>query len=208
MEWVGKGFKRRPHRPAFEIIFVYSQNDGTLDIYLTGDRKPVPDLQAIFADTILKTELGPDEKDERVYDLNPLRSRQFQFVYGPESGIADVAVKKLRLTVLWQESERIVLEADPTYNRQAVFDLLDKVAKGFRRSQMAVTQVGIKVTFAHNPTSRKASTRSLRYQLAELVFSQARRARPHHPQDAGRFGIEPKEPAKDMAPRHDVKRSA
>jgi hypothetical protein len=25
----------------------------TLDIYLTGDRKPVPDLQAIFADTIL-----------------------------------------------------------------------------------------------------------------------------------------------------------
>jgi hypothetical protein len=44
-------------------------------------------------------ELGPDEKDERVYDLNLVRSRQFQFVYGPESGIADVAVKKLRLAV-------------------------------------------------------------------------------------------------------------
>jgi hypothetical protein len=78
VEWVGKEFQRRPHHPAFEIIFVYSQNDGTLDIYLTGDRKPVPDLQAIFADTILKAELGPDEKDERVYDLNPVRSRQFQ----------------------------------------------------------------------------------------------------------------------------------
>jgi hypothetical protein len=48
---------------------------------------------------VLKAELGPDEKDERVYDLNPVRSRQFQFVYGPESGIADVAVKKLRLAV-------------------------------------------------------------------------------------------------------------
>jgi hypothetical protein len=94
---VGKEFKRRPHHPAFEIIFVYSQNDGTLDIYLTGDRKPVADLQAIFADTILKAELGPDERDERVYDLNPVRSRQFQLLYGPESGIADVAVKKLRL---------------------------------------------------------------------------------------------------------------
>jgi hypothetical protein len=85
----------------------------------------VPDLQAIFADTILKSELGPDEKDERVYDLNPVRSRQFQFVYGPESGIIDVAVKKLRLTVYGKMKKRIVLEADPTYNKHAVFDLLD-----------------------------------------------------------------------------------
>jgi hypothetical protein len=119
VERVGKEFKRRPHHPAFEIIFVYSQNDGTLDIYLTGDRKPVPDLQAIFADTILKAELGPDKKDERVYDLNPMGARRFQFVYGPESGIADVAVKKLRLTVHGKK-ERILLEADPTYNKHAV----------------------------------------------------------------------------------------
>ncbi len=118
VEWVGKEFKRRPHHPAFEIIFVYSQNDGTLEIYLTGDRKPVPDLQAIFADTILKAELGPDEKDERVYDLNPVRSRQFQFVYGPESGIVEVVVKKLRLTVCGKK-ERILLEADPTYSMRS-----------------------------------------------------------------------------------------
>jgi hypothetical protein len=159
VEWVGKEFKRRPHHPAFEIIFVYSQNDGTLDIYLTGDRRPVPALQEIFADTILKSDLGPDERDERVYDLNPVRTRQFQFVYGPESGIVNVAVKKLRLTV-YGKKERILLEADPTSNKDAVYDLLDKVAKGIPLAQMAVTQVGIKVTFAHNPVSRKANTRS------------------------------------------------
>src|ERR1700730_6120551 len=139
-----KEFKRRPHHPAFEIIFVYSRNDETLDVYLTGDRKPVPDLQAIFADTILKAELGPDEKDERVYDLNPVRSRRFQFVYGPEFGIADVAVKTRRLTV-YSKKEHIVLDADPTYNKHAIFDLLDKVAKGIPLTQMAVTQVCIKV---------------------------------------------------------------
>ena len=116
-------------------------------------------MQAIFADTILKAELGPDEKDERVYDLNPLRSRQFQFFYGPEAGIAEVAVKKLRLTV-YGKKEHIVLDADPTYNKHAVFDLLDKVAKGIPLTQMAVTQVGIKVTFAHNPTSRKPGKRA------------------------------------------------
>jgi hypothetical protein len=196
VEWVGKEFKRRPHHPAFEIIFVYSQNDGTLDIYLTGDRKPVPDLQAIFADTILKAELGPDEKDERIYDLNPMRSRQFQFVYGPESGIADVAVKKLRLTV-YGKKERILLEADPTYNKHAIFDLLDKVAKGIPLTQMAVTQVGIKVTFAHNPTSRKVSARSfdinwpnscsLKHDKRDLIIRKL----------LADSGIEPREPAKD-----------
>ncbi|MGH6796531.1 MAG: hypothetical protein ACREDH_15350 [Methylocella sp.] len=199
VEWVNKEFKRRPHHPAFEIIFVYSQNDGTLDIYLTGDRKPVPDLQAIFADTILKAELGPDEKDERVYDLNPVRSRQFQFVYGPESGITDVAVKKLRLTVYGKKG-RILLEADPTNNRHAIFDLLDKVAKGIPLTQMAVTQVGIKVTFVHNPTSRKASTRSfdvnwpnscsLKHDGRDLIIRKL----------LADSGIEPTKPAKDDSP--------
>jgi hypothetical protein len=51
VEWIGGEFNRRPRYPAFEIIFVYSQKDGTLDTYLSGDRKPVPDLQEIFANS-------------------------------------------------------------------------------------------------------------------------------------------------------------
>lgn len=196
LEWEDKEFIRRPRHPAFEIIFVYSQNDGTLDVYLTGDRKPVPDLQEIFADTILKAELGPDEKDERVYDLNPLRSRQFQFVYDPQSGIVDVAVKKLRLSV-YGKRERVLLEADPTSNKHAIFDLLDKLAKGIPLAQMAVTQVGIKVTFGHNPTSSKASTRafdinwpnscSLKHEGHDLIIRKL----------LADSGIEPREPTKD-----------
>jgi len=196
IEWEGKEFKRRPHHPAFEIIFVYSQNDGTVDIYLSGDRRPVPNLQAIFADAILKAELGPDEKGERVYDLNPLRSRHFQFVYGPASGIADVAVKKLRLK-MHGKSERIILEADPSYNKHAVFDLLDKVTKAITMQQVAITQVGVKVTFTHNPSSRKASTRtfdinwpnscSLKHDGRDLIIRKL----------LADSGIEPREPTKE-----------
>src|SRR5262249_37262132 len=70
------------------------------------------------------------------------------------------SVKKLRLTLYGQKKDWIGLEADATYNKHAVFDLMDKVAKGIPSSQMTVTQVGIKVTFAHTPASRKAKTRS------------------------------------------------
>lgn len=159
VEWAGKKFMRRVHHPAFEIIFVYSQTEGTLDIYLAGDRKPVPDLQAIFAQTILKAELRPDEKDERVYDLGPVRTRNFQFVYTPESGITDVVVCRLRLSV-YGKNERITLEADPSHNKQAVFDLLDKVTKGIPLTQMVVKKVGVKVIFAHMPGARRQPTRT------------------------------------------------
>jgi hypothetical protein len=157
--WGGGELKRRPRRPAFEVIFVYSQDDGTLDIYLRGDRSPIPDLQTIFGGVILNAPLPPDEKDQRVYDLNPLRARQFHFVYSSQSGIEDVVVNKLRLT-LYGTKERIVLEADPTRNRHAVFDMMDKVGKGIPLHLMALTQVGIKVTFSHDPNSKRPNTRT------------------------------------------------
>lgn len=87
IEWVENKFERPPRTPAFEVIFVYSQTDGTLEVFLRGNKKPVPNLQKIFAEKILKTGLGPDKKDEKVYHLNPLKQRNFQFVYEPGSGI-------------------------------------------------------------------------------------------------------------------------
>jgi hypothetical protein len=42
--------------------------------------------------------LPPDPKDERIYDLNPLCQKGFDFVFDVGSGIQDVAVKKLRLS--------------------------------------------------------------------------------------------------------------
>jgi hypothetical protein len=105
-------------------------------------------------------------------------------------------VKKLRLTV-YGRKERILLEADPTHDKHAVYDLLDKVAKGIPLTQMAVKQVGIKVTFSHNPMSRKPSTCSfdvtwpnscsLKHDGRDLVVRKM----------LADSGIEPREPAKD-----------
>ena len=156
----------------------------------------MPDLQAIFADAILKAGLGPDEKDERVYDLNRMRARQFRFVYGPESGIAEVVVNKLRVKV-YGKKERILLEAETSQRKHAVFDLLDKVAKGIPLTQLAVTQVGIKVTFAHNPTSRKPGTRTFDISWPNSCSLK------HDGRDGiirkmlADSGIEPREPAKE-----------
>ena len=92
---------------------MYSERDGTLDLNFRGSYKAIEPLQGMFATAILKlSELPPDPTDERVYDLNPLRERDFQFVYDPASGIENVAVKKLRLSSKVVKGDRITLESD------------------------------------------------------------------------------------------------
>ena len=159
IEWEGSEFKRRPHHPAFEIIFVYSRPERTLDIYMPGDRKAIADLQAKFAEIVLQAQLGPDVKDERVYELSPLTSRQFQFDFDAASGIQDVAVRKLRFKIAGTK-EQVILEADTTQNKHAIFDLLDKVTKGIPANRILINQVGIKVTFVQTPSSRRKNVRS------------------------------------------------
>ena len=128
IEWVDGKFGRRPHNPAFEVIFVYSQKDGTLDLNFRGARKAVEPLQWMFANAILKfDELPRDPMDDRVYDLTPIARRDFDFVYSVGSGIEDVVVRHLRLTSRFKKGDRITLEADGAKNPEAVYDLLETI---------------------------------------------------------------------------------
>jgi len=162
IEWVENKFERPPRTPAFEVIFVYSQPACTLDVFFRGPIKPVvPELQKIFGEIILKVILESDEKDDRVYDLNPLKSRNFQFNFDRTSGIEDVLVKKLRLSSKFIKNEKIILEADPADNRHAVYDLLDRVKSyDIQLDNYYITQVGLKVLFYPEPGASRGKIRS------------------------------------------------
>jgi len=158
LEWVEGDFAPRQHNPAFEVIYVYSRKEGTLDLNCRGASKAVEPLQAMFAAEILKlSELPPDPTDERVYDLNPLRERSFQFVYDPASGIQSVAVKKLRLSSKVVKGDRITLEADAAANREAIYDLLDEVGKSVRLRTYNVTLVELAALVAIKPDEKPKS---------------------------------------------------
>jgi hypothetical protein len=126
IEWVDGEFSRRPHNPAFEVIYVDSQKEGSRDLNFRGSYKAIEPLQGVFAQTILKLDgLPPDPKDERVYDLNPLLQKGFNFNYDVGSGIERVTVRKLGLSSLVIKGDRITLEADSSDDADAVYDLLD-----------------------------------------------------------------------------------
>lgn len=153
-------FERRVVKPAFEIVFAYSKAEGSLDTYFKGPGTALSGLQMIFTESILGG-LMSDESRGKVYELNGLKKREFQFVYPAESGITDVRVKKLRLTCKDGPRRRIVLEADPSGNRHEVYEMMDKALRddGIRLSDTRVTQVGLVFTFAADEV-KKSSTRT------------------------------------------------
>jgi hypothetical protein len=195
IEWVNGQFDRRPHNPAFEVIYVYSQHGGTIDLNFRGSHKAIEPLQGMFATAILKLpELPPDPKDGRVYDLNPLRQKGFDFVFEAGSGIQDVAVKKLRLSSKVKKGDRITLEADATHNPDAVYELLAQVGKSLPLHLYNITQVELaaSVTMDAGMPPKAVTIRithpnscSLKYDELDLKLRDMLHA----------SGIEPKEPA-------------
>lgn len=146
IEWVNGEFDRRPHNPAFEIVYIYSQHEGSLDLNYRGNKKAVEPLQGMFATAILKlSELPPNPEDTRVYDLAPLLSRGFEFIPDPESGIEAVQVKKMRLSSRVKKGERVTLEGD------AVYDTLDRLKFSLPLRVFNLTQVELSATVKLDP---------------------------------------------------------
>lgn len=193
-EWVNGEFAHRPHNPAFEVIFVYSQKEGSLDLYYRGGRDAIEALQEIFAIAILKLlELPPDPKDARVYDLSALTQRSFDFTYSPGSGIEQVAVRKLRLSSKVKNGDRITLEANAKDDPDAVYDLLEKIGKSIPLSMYNVTLVELSASIIVSPDKPAKSVTirithpnscSLKYDELDLKLRDMLKV----------SGIEPKEP--------------
>lgn len=156
VEWISNTLKTLAHHPAFEIIFVYCEAEGSLDIYAPRNSKAVPDLQKAFAKTILKLDtLSDGTIDNRVYDLAPLKNENFDFTVRPELGIASVEVKRMRVTLKSDRKKRITLEADTKNNPKAVYDLRDSL----NLPPYYISQLGVKVTFEPEG-GKRAKTRT------------------------------------------------
>ena len=127
MEWTDGEFVGRRHRPAFEVVFVYSRREGSVDLSFPGPCRAVEPLQQMFAKAILGLDrLASDAGDAPVYDLAPLLRKDFDFVYGSGSGIESVVVKKLGLVSRILKDFRFTLEPGDADRPDAIRDYLHK----------------------------------------------------------------------------------
>jgi hypothetical protein len=148
-------------RPAFEVIFVYSKDERSLDMHVRGDKRTLLELQKIFGRAILGVELDDPRETDFVYELSPLLDRNFPLPVEPEDGVQGARVRRLRLNVMGQGNRRITLQADVRNNPKAVYDLLDDILAGNRipRELLNVTQAGLQLVF-RSDSDRRTQTLS------------------------------------------------
>jgi hypothetical protein len=156
IEWVKGKFDHRPHNPAFEIVYVYSQKEGTLDLNFHGEYKTTVPLQDMFAKAILNLDkLPPKTSDTLVYDLNQLLNKNFSFNYSADSGITDVSVKKIRLTPKVQPGARITIENILNDKSNTIFDSIQKINGALPAQLYNVTQIELTATFTETGYTQK-----------------------------------------------------
>lgn len=184
LAWSGRDLAPHPFRPAFEVIFVYNEVEGSLDIYFEGGKKTVERLWQLFAATVLGLERLPDPK-QPVYSLERLKSRDIAFVRPPGSPIIDVRIKGLTFAILGYRSTTVRIETDVTHDPQAIHTMVDRTfAQGssepgrFSLSQAKVIRVRLQAT-VHNDDGKKprtvtfdlsAKTCSLKYEGDDLLL--------------------------------------
>ncbi len=100
-----------------------------MDIYAPKNYDAVEELRSIFARTILKLDTLPDGTiDKEIYDLSALAEPDFNFTFDKvKTGIEDIVVTSLRLTLKHGANRKITLQADTKKSSNAVHDLLSEL---------------------------------------------------------------------------------
>jgi hypothetical protein len=155
---------RSPLRPAFELVYVYTPQAGTLDMYARGDRRWRTQLRDRFCLHILHSEAPLATPGRRSYQLNGLIDRTFPLDIDPARGILSATIRRLRVVLVGNLERRVTLET--TSNRpRDVYDMLDLhfPVERFPRSELLVNLVTF--TVQHVPHG-EASQRPLTFDVS------------------------------------------
>jgi hypothetical protein len=159
---------RRTHRPAVEVVFVYSPERGTLDTAYQGPRDSVRALNRGFGRAALGVELRDELADDRIYDLDVFKRRDYPFKWEPESGIQSVTVVQFRITHFGDVPGKVTYQVDGKAGADALYAFFEAesrtAADPLRQAQSHVTQVKIRVQFARDGRpGRRTRTFTLTY---------------------------------------------
>jgi len=160
-------FERRPQNPAFEVIFVYDAIDGTLDLYVRGDKSIVHDLQELFGRVILQEELGQENRNSVPYSLNALKDRNFSFPTDPSDRVKEVKVNALRLSLVGSPRKRITFETNPKDSNGAIYDLIESSLHETRLPLAIVDVTSALIQMVFDTTSAHGrNTKSLSFRIS------------------------------------------
>jgi hypothetical protein len=154
-------FTKRPHAPAFEIVFIHDDEQQTLSIWHQGMKERVNELQVAFARAVLRQDIEPrNPRDDRAYDLDVFLDPEFRFRPKPELGIARVDMRRIGVRVLGPEPCTITIDVGDTRLAHMLHRRLEAATHGVASSMLRVSRVGMRVAFEPGPDDKRPKTRT------------------------------------------------
>ena len=144
----------RPHRPAFEVIFIHDDRERTLSIWHQGPRERIVDLQLAFAMAVLGREIPRESPDLDVF-LDP----DFALLPKPGLGIAGAQVRHINMRVLGSEPYAISVALGAKTAPHILQQALRGLTSDVKRSKLKVSKVRLRVVFDASEDGRTPATR-------------------------------------------------
>lgn len=153
----------RSHNPAFEVIFIHDEEQQILNIWHDGNREQIADLQVLFAHAVMGQVIPKSSpKDDRVYQLQNFLNPDFTFRPDAMLGIEDVELRAIRVKVGGQNGRTIIIELHKNTPNHVLHQSLVPALCGILPSQIEVTLIKLRVTFAPLPNKTKRRSREFR----------------------------------------------
>lgn len=155
-------FHRAPERRAFEVVFAYDRENGTLEMFVKGGKKVIGPLQQVFSQVVLGQRLAAEDSDRTPYQLDHLMDRGFPFATDPEDGIKEASLRCLRLSLLGRRRGRITLEPDPSKGE----DIYDMLEQDLNRKRLPKSILHVTKATLHFKLNGNGRVRSLSFSVA------------------------------------------
>ena len=88
--------RRSLQQPAFDVVFIYHEREGQLDLYAEGGCEKRKELALLFAQHVLRQDLALDAAAAPAFNLGRLKDPAFRFRIEPADGVVEMRLRAMR----------------------------------------------------------------------------------------------------------------
>jgi len=146
----------RSDRRAFENVFVYNSEDGSMEVYARGGRKVWEQLQVAFCKAVLDEDVDPADPVRPSFKLDHLLAPDFPLPTDPNDLVEEARIARLRL-VPPGSGGYIEIKADPRAHPNDIYRKVERWLKPDRIpvGSTRVVQATFRLKFQQNGSGRQ-----------------------------------------------------
>lgn len=146
----------RSDRYAFENVFVYNSDDGSMEVFAQGGKKVWEPLQSAFCQAVLGEEVDPADPLRPSFHLDHLLTPDFPLPTDPKDGVEEARITRLRLAPRGSGGY-IEIKADPKAPPNDIYRKMERwlKAESITAAGTRVLQATFHLKFQHDGPGRQ-----------------------------------------------------